>query len=179
MGDEDCTTTATATPTSSCSVVATLQTANNRVELVSTSGNSVDGFTQQTTYINYTNCEGNSVDFQIKCTSNATIVDNGAGSSITGTFNSFISMTNGSAVTFAWEAVANSSNPTARVRATNQVVFNFRVRFTVGSDNLFFQHQQPLLIPLADCLIYKQITAVVVVVVYNNIFFIGDINGNK
>ena len=47
-------------------------------------------------------------------------------------------MTNGSAVTFAWEAVANSSNPTARVRATNPVSFSFRVRFTVGSDNLFF-----------------------------------------
>lgn len=137
-GDEDCTTSATFTPTSSCSVVATLQTANNRVQLVSTSGNSVDGFTQQTTFINYTNCEGNSVDFQIKCTSNATIVDAGSNSSITGTFNSFISMTNGSAVTFAWQAVANSSNPTARVRATNPVSFSFRVRFTVGSDNLFF-----------------------------------------
>ena len=47
--------------------------------------------------------------------------------SITGTFNSFISMTNGSAVTFAWQAVANSSNPTARVRATNAVSFSFRV----------------------------------------------------
>jgi len=137
-GDEDCTTSATFTPTSSCSVVATLQTANNRVQLVSTSGNSVDGFSQQTTFINYTNCEGNSVDFQIKCTSNATIVDAGSNSSITGTFNSFISMSNGSAVTFAWQAVANSSNPTARVRATNPVSFSFRVRFTVGSDNLFF-----------------------------------------
>lgn len=138
-GDEDVTTTNTSTPTSSCRMLVTLETANNRVKFDAVSGNSIEGFEQNITYINYTNCEGNSVDFQIKCTSNAVINPlSDSLTSITGTFNSYQSMTNNTGILFEWKAIATSTNPTSRITSTANIVFGFRARFTVGGDYLYF-----------------------------------------
>lgn len=138
-GDEDCTTANTSTPTSSCKMTVTLQTANNRVKFDAISGNSVDGFEQNITYLNYTNCEGNSVDFQIKCTSNAVINPlSPSNTTITGTFNSYISMTNNTANVFEWKAQANTTDTFAEITSSAGIVFSFRVRFTLGSNYLYF-----------------------------------------
>ena len=138
-GDEDVTTTNTSTPQSLCRMIVTLQTASNRVKFDAVSGNSIDGFEQVIQYVNYTNCEGNSVDFQIKCTSNAVIHPlSPSNTTITGTFNSYLSMTNNTAITFEWKAQANTTDTFAQITSTADVVFNFRVRFTVGGDYLYF-----------------------------------------
>jgi hypothetical protein len=138
-GDEDVTTTNTSFPQSLCRMKVTLQTASNRVKFEATSGNSIDGFETVTQYVTYTNCEGNSVDFQIKCTSNAVIDPlSPSNTTITGTFNSYLSMTNNTTILFEWNAQATSSSTFAKITSSANIVFSFRVRFTVSGDYLYF-----------------------------------------
>jgi len=138
-GDEDVATTNTSFPQSTCRMKVTLQTASNRVKFEATSGNSIDGFETVTQYVTYTNCEGNSVDFQIKCTSNAVIDPlSPSNTTITGTFNSYLSMTNNTTILFEWKAQATSSSTFAKITSSASIVFSFRVRFTVNGDYLYF-----------------------------------------
>jgi hypothetical protein len=57
---------------------------------------------------------------------------------ITGTFNSYLSMTNNTTILFEWKAQATSSSTFAQITSSAAIVFSFRVRFTVGGDYLYF-----------------------------------------
>jgi len=122
----------------SCRMRWTLQTANSRVKCYMYSGGTQTGWVERTRYINYVNCEGNSVDFQCRCDDDSEIINAGAGSTISGTFNSWISMTNGVNVDWYWATSSDSSNLVGSIENTEFTTFSFRVRFTVGGDYLYF-----------------------------------------